>query len=127
MGGSDLLCIPYCTTPTFPNIPWSRTRLNPNLKNTLQVVYNFEFRILLQGTFYYAQDSPCRNGNASQLRRLRLVRNNREGVLHQRSQEVAIERAPRPNRTNTGCRNLVTDGPSVEPSQGLAILPRKPA
>ena len=59
---------------------------------------------------------------ASQLRRLRLIQDNQEGVLHQRSQEVAIERAPRPNRTNAGYNNLVTGGPSVEPSKGVAIL-----
>jgi hypothetical protein len=70
---------------------------------------------------------PCSNGWASQLRRLRLVwNNNREGILYQWSQEVAIKRAPRPNWTITGCSNLMTDGPSVEPSWGLAIPHHKP-
>jgi hypothetical protein len=68
----------------------------------------------------------CSNGWALQLRRLWLVWNNQEGVLHQRSQEVAIKRAPRPNQTNMGCSNLVTDGSSVEPSWGLAIPHHKP-
>ena len=68
----------------------------------------------------------CSNGWASQLRRLRLIWNNWEGVLNQWSQEVAIERVPRPNWMNMGCSNLMTDGPSVKPLWGLAIPHHKP-
>ena len=54
--------------------------------------------------------------------RLRSTQNNRKGVLCWRSQEVAIGRAPRPNRINRGVWQLRSRRKSTEPSKGVTTL-----